>query len=472
MKEILQRIKDIEREQIRRESQPLCLYNKTKVHKKQMEFHKCLKRNRWVFGGNRTGKTECGAVETVWLARGIHPYRKNKPDICCWVVSLSQQVQRDVAQQKVLYYLDKSWIKDVVMVSGSKSGMENGVIDYIVVANVFGGTSRIAFKSCEAGREKFQGTSLDFVWFDEEPPHDIYRECAMRVIDREGHLFGTMTPLKRATWVYDEIYLNCHNDSEVWCEFMEWADNPFLSTKEIQQLSATLSKEELESRRYGRFMTDACGIVYTEFCEANVVTPFNVPEDWQMCLSVDPGLNNPLSCHWYAVDGDGNVFVVAEHYQAKRDVQYHAEKIRAICQELGWHKDSFGRYVMLMDSAANQKTLSGPNSVATLFEEHGFTVNTHVNKDVCYGISKVKNLLYSADGVRKLFIFSCCVNLIREMKGYKWGEGDNPVKKDDHALDELRYFVCSLPSAEDKVQKSWVQQDKERLFRLQHRRIL
>ena len=58
------------------------------VHQKQMEFHKCNKKNRWVFGGNRSGKTECGAVETVWLARGIHPYKQNKP-ISCWVVSLS-----------------------------------------------------------------------------------------------------------------------------------------------------------------------------------------------------------------------------------------------------------------------------------------------------------------------------------------------------------------------------------------------
>ena len=49
-----------------------------KKHQKQLLFHKCQKRNRWVFGGNRSGKTECGAVETVWLARGIHPFRKNK----------------------------------------------------------------------------------------------------------------------------------------------------------------------------------------------------------------------------------------------------------------------------------------------------------------------------------------------------------------------------------------------------------
>ena len=32
----------------------------------------------------------------------------------------------------------------------------------------------MGFKSCDQGREKFQGSSLDFVWFDEEPPRDIY----------------------------------------------------------------------------------------------------------------------------------------------------------------------------------------------------------------------------------------------------------------------------------------------------------
>ena len=59
---------------MRKKGDNLARYNSGKlVHKKQLEFHKCKKKNRWVFGGNRSGKTECGAVETVWLARGIHP---------------------------------------------------------------------------------------------------------------------------------------------------------------------------------------------------------------------------------------------------------------------------------------------------------------------------------------------------------------------------------------------------------------
>ncbi len=465
MNEIINKIHAIEREQRRRKESPLARYNKGAVHLKQMAFHRCVKRNRWVFGGNRSGKTECGAVETVWLARGIHPFRENRPDVSCWVVSLSQQVQRDVAQQKLLYYLDKSWIREIVMASGSKGSPEYGVIDYIVIDNVFGGTSRIGFKSCEAGREKFQGTSLDFVWFDEEPPRDVYEECRMRVLDRNGHIFGTMTPLKGLSWVYDEIYLNSHGSDEVWYEFMEWSDNPFLNAAEVRAMSESMSADSLESRRYGRFTTSN-GLVYPEFCEANVIEPFDVPESWYDEISVDPGLNNPLSCHWYARDFDGNVYVIAEHYEAKRDVAYHAEKIKEISARLGWKKDRFGRLSVLMDSAANQRTLNGAKSVAELFGENGLAVNTRVDKGLYTGVNRVKALLKPLSGSPRLYIFSSCVNMIREIKGYFWGSGDVPIKRDDHAMDELRYYVCNLiERSEPKPAKSLIQADKERLMR-------
>ena len=116
MDEIKYKLKLIKKEiDFRKKDNFLDKYNTGKiVHKKQLEFHKCLKKNRWVFGGNRSGKTECGAVETVYLARGIHPYRKNKP-VSCWVVSLSKQVQRDVAQEKILHYLKRQWIEKIVI---------------------------------------------------------------------------------------------------------------------------------------------------------------------------------------------------------------------------------------------------------------------------------------------------------------------------------------------------------------------
>lgn len=461
---LLQLLK-IEKEINDRKQDPLRLYNRDVVHEKQMAFHKCPKRNRWVFGGNRSGKTECGAVESVWLARGIHPYRKNKPDVFGWVVSLSQQVQRDVAQAKVLKYLSPRYIADIVMREGKRTSPEYGIIDYIVVRNAFGGYSKIGFKSCDQGREKFQGASLDFVWFDEEPPKDIYDECRMRVFDRCGEIFGTMTPLKGLTWVFDEIELNESNNPEVWCEYMEWGDNPYLDKREVEAMTSVISKADQLSRRFGKFTTGE-GLVYPEFDQSvHVIEPFDIPKEWQANISIDPGLTNPTSCHFYAVDFDGVIYVIAEHFESGKTVDYHVKKIFEIADKIGWKKDSKGRLSALIDSAANQRTLASDKSVAELFFEKGILVNTNVNKDLYSGIQRIKSLFEQRPP--RIYIFKNCVNLIRELKTYWWGSNERPKKIDDHALDELRYFVMTLPrpSLPTPPPKSVIQMDKERMMR-------
>lgn len=467
--DIINRIAAIDRElEKRRSADQLGSYNRgKKKHKKQLAFHKCKKRNRWVFGGNRSGKTECGAVECLWILRGNHPYRKNRKDAFGWAVSLSQQVQRDVAQAKILHYLPKSWIAEIVMLSGRRDSPAGGVIDQIRIKNVFGGISVLGFKSCDQGREKFQGSSLDFVWFDEEPPRDIYEECLMRVMDKRGDIFGTVTPLKGKTFLYSEIYCNPRKNTEIWYEFMTWEDNPYLSGKEIALLESALSDRTLDARKYGRF-SEGAGLVYPEFDESvHVIPPFPVPPEWQDTISIDPGLNNPLSAHWYCVDWDGNVYVVAEHFAAGKDVDYHAQAIRDISAKLGWKTDKRGRISALIDSAASQRTLASSKSVAELFSERGILVNTKVNKDVFAGISRVKSFLKRGNGESDLYIFSDCVNMIEEFKGYFWADGDAPVKRDDHCMDELRYYLMNRPRppvAED-AESSPVLSDKLRRIR-------
>jgi phage terminase large subunit-like protein len=468
MREIVEKIIEIEREiEKRRFDDALKEYNGgEKVHLKQLAFHKCLKRNRWVFGGNRSGKTECGAVECVYMARGIHPYRENRQGVHGWVVSLSAQVQRDVAQKKILRYLRKDWIDDIVMISGRKDAPENGVIDFIRVKNAFGGVSVIGFKSCDQGREKFQGASLDFVWFDEEPPKDIYTECKMRVMDKQGDLFGTMTPLKGLTFVYTDIYLNRFNDDEVWYEFMEWSDNPYLSKREIARLEQGLDGAELQSRRFGKFATSS-GLVYPEFDErVHVIERFDFPKEWQDNISIDPGLNNPLAALWFAVDYDDNVYVVNEHYEAGKDIDYHADAIKRACSRLSWHTDGKGRIRALIDSAAKQRTLASTKSVCDLFYERDILVNPDVDKDLFSGIARVKSYLNGKNGLPNLFVFADCVNLIRELKGYFWGSGDTPKKVDDHCLDALRYYLMARPKKSlPAEEKTVIQLDKEKRIR-------
>ena len=290
----------------------------------------------------------------------------------------------------------------------------------------------------------------------------------MRLLDKRGCMFGTMTPLKGLTFIYDEIYLNANDSPDVWYEFMEWGDNPYLDEEEVRKMTESLSKDVLDSRRYGHFKADS-GMVYSEFDEQKHVLPepFELPYDWQACISIDPGLHNPLSCHFYGVDYDGNIYVVAEHYEAEKTISYHARAIERIADSLGWHHRSDGRLEALIDSAANQKTLASSKSVTELFFEEGIACNPNVNKEKFAGIARVKEYF----NANKIKIFPNCKNLIREIKNYRWGDDDSPIKKDDHALDELRYFIMSRPENKPpKRELTEIQKDKARLYRrLSHR---
>jgi phage terminase large subunit-like protein len=248
------------------------------VHVKQLQWHKCRKRNKWALGGNRTGKTVGGALQAVIYSLGenARKYIESWPDECKeayeslitrfsghvegWVVSLSNEVQRDVAQKEILKWLPKCEIAEIKAREGKKDDPENAILDFIVLTN----GNIIGFKSCDQGRAKFQGTSKHWIWFDEEPPKEIYDECMMRTLDVKGDIFGTMTPLMGLTFVYDDIYLNDtkpinKQDPEVYCAQWSWEDNPFLDEGERKRLESMYSDAELEARKQGRFiMPGAC----------------------------------------------------------------------------------------------------------------------------------------------------------------------------------------------------------------------
>ena len=98
-------------------------------------------------------------------------------------------------------------------------------------------------------------------------------------------------------------------------------------------------------------------------------------------------------------------------------------------------------------------------------------MNPRVNKDLFSGIAQVKSYLNRKNGFPNLYVFSSCVNMIREFKGYFWGEGESPVKRADHAMDELRYYLMTRPKhLPPKREQSEIGKDKERLIRRLKRR--
>lgn len=254
---------------------------------------------------HNTGKTVAGAVESVCHALGYSRFRPLEPS-SGWVVSLTNEVQRDVAQKEILRWLPKKEIKDFIIRHGRKDDPENSILDKIVLKN----GQAIGFKTVEQGRESFQGTSQGWIWFDEEPTKEVFDECKMRVVDTRGDMWFTMTPLKGLTWIYNTIYLNEQNDPEIVYWMMEWEDNPWLEKEEIDRMIANMTEEEREARQYGRF-TSLCGFAFPELRkEIHVVKPkITVPSWYKRYVALDYGFDS-LAAIWVWIDnyGKGRIY--------------------------------------------------------------------------------------------------------------------------------------------------------------------
>jgi len=72
-------------------------------------------------------------------------------------------------------------------------------VDFARIRHASGGLSTLQFRSYDQGRKAWQGTERDVVWFDEEPPEDIYAEGLTRTLTTGGMVIATFTPLNGMT---------------------------------------------------------------------------------------------------------------------------------------------------------------------------------------------------------------------------------------------------------------------------------
>lgn len=205
---------------------------------KQLEFHAAgaEHRERLLMAGNQLGKTWSAGFETAMHATGRYPNagevfypdtelmryyglagkdvypngwpgrRFDKP-VWWWAASVSGIATRDNPQRilvgppanRELWGTGAIPKADLLGPGGNiqttmSSGTAN-LIDTLLVRHVSGGWSMLQFKTYEQGRERWQGPTLDGVWFDEEPPEDIYEEGLTRTNISEGPAYLSFTPL-------------------------------------------------------------------------------------------------------------------------------------------------------------------------------------------------------------------------------------------------------------------------------------
>ena len=416
-----------------RKADPLKYYL---AHPGQVPFHESEARERWIFGGNRSGKTEAGAAEVVKLIE-----RKIKRGIktgTIWVGAESSEVQRDVVQPKLEKYLPESWISKVTKVV-------RGIYDYIDLVPAPDCLWQVKFKNYEQGVDKWAGKDVDLIWFDEEPPQDIYKESLMRTIDRGGRIVGTMTPVNGMTWVFQNIW---EKDGQrgIKCFLMDMDQNPHLPEKEKLLVLAGLTVQEKKIRKEGKFVA-LHGLVYPQFNEQkHIIEPFDIPVDWRRVVSIDPHLAKPTSVLWGAIAKYNHREVSKGDWVIYRELR-RSGVIPDIAASILVANGRDRIFAYIADPALNIKDNITGVSPFDEFALHGVTP-IPANKKVESGIYEVRTRLDSTPaGLR---IFNTCPGVAWEFRHYSFADIQTDVKKpysekvrkrDDDYMDCLRYMI-------------------------------
>jgi phage terminase large subunit-like protein len=436
-------------------------------HAKQLEALKDTHAIRSLFWGNRVGKTEWGAQETARYVLGEHPYRKINLPIETWCSCPSYDQQKETTQKKLQTYLPTHRIADITYVKKNTWGevvLDNG--------------SKISFKSYEQGREKFQGVGKRLIWFDEEPPHDIWEECFVR--SEAGiplDIILTMTAIKGMTWVYDELYLNTANP-DLFVSTAGWDDNPFLTEKQKEQMARGLSPEALKVRKEGKFVRRV-GMV-APWWDRSIHLGEIIPDPyWQIGASMDFGFSHPAAFELIGADYDDNLNIFDGFYGTEMTTptigkkivelfeKHHLQELTIVAdsaqaQDIQELNDYFGE-IKANITVIGVRKQSGTNSEnwdeyrARKMQEYGQVINgktkVKVSKDLIWFDEK--------EGVYANWF-------VKEVENLKWDETLSPTgdkqqggrwdsKYPNHAIDTFTYYLVDHLEKPDKPKdgKPW-----------------
>ena len=434
MKEIMeiQKLMEYEAEINRRNRE-----NKLKTfnpYPKQQEFMNDKHKIVALFGGNQSGKTTVGSAYCAYHLTGEYPswykgIRYDRP-VTVWVAGESSTRVRDTLQEKLFGPLGE-WgtglIPKECLVGDPirKSGIP-GAIDIARIKHKSGENSTIQFFSYDQGREKFQGSSVNFVWCDEEPPEDIFTEAKMRTIATSGYVFLTFTPLRGVTPLCDEMINN--KDGIYGVHYLTWDDVTHLSEEDKKIQMAGLGPHEIESRKFGK-PTVGTGKVY-QFDESEYVVPdFEVNPNWKIIGGLDVGIAHPTCAVVMAVDTQSNTgYIYSEYKKSGETSIYHAYRLR------DWECK------FAIDPNSRQRSIATGDSPFKLYqdilgEDRLLIADNRVN----YGISYIRTKIAS----EQLFIFESCVETLKEMRLYRFKPNGDILKQDDDLMDAFRYCVTS-----------------------------
>ncbi len=281
-----------------------------------------------------------------------------------------------------------------------------------------------------------QGITLAGVLLDEVAlmPRSFVEQACARCSVPGSKMWFNCNPAGPEHWFYKEWVLKCKEKNALHVHFT--MDDNLALDPAIKRRYETLYTGVFYRRYVLGEWCMAEGLIYQFDQDANCITelPEELIEGYGMWyISCDYGTLNPFSAGlWWVYQS--KAIRVAEYYYSGRSssVQKTDEEYYQELEKLAG--DRLISAVIVDPSAA---------SFIVTIRKHGRFAVRKARNEVLPGIRLVATMLKA--GVIK--IGANCTDAIREFGLYHWdekGEVDKPIKENDHAMDDIRYFCATI----------------------------
>lgn len=285
----------------------------------------------------------------------------------------------------------------------------------------------------ESSASLIQGMTLSGVMFDEVAlmPRSFVEQAMARCSVMGSKFWFNCNPEYPEHWFNVEWIKKAEEKNALYLHFT-MDDNPSLSEKVKRRYENLYSGVFYERFVKGRWIA-VYGAVYPFMANDEMYCDVPKGKFTDFAISCDYGTVNPASFGlWGKLDGVW--YRIDEYYFNSRTEGFQKtdeEHYKALCNLAGDKKIS---QVVVDPSAA---------SFIEVIRRHGKFSVIPAQNNVVNGIRRVSQAL--KDG--SVRVCRNCVAAKREFSLYRWDskkQDDVPVKENDHAMDDLRYFVTTV----------------------------
>ncbi len=284
----------------------------------------------------------------------------------------------------------------------------------------------------ESSASLIQGMTLGGILMDEVAlmPRSFVEQAMARCSLNNSKMWFNCNPDNPYHWFYREWIKKADEKNALYLHFT-MNDNPSLSASIRKRYERLYSGVFYDRFVLGKW-TIASGVVYPMFSEKKH-TFDTVPKCEKYIVSCDYGTVNPSSFGLWG-ECEGTWYRIEEYYYDSRreGISRTDEEHYNALEKLIGEKNL--EFIIVDPSAA---------SFIECIRRHGKYHVKPAKNDVLSGIRRVSDALRN----KSILISKSCTDCLREFSLYCWNEkngGDVPVKENDHAMDDLRYFVSTV----------------------------